>query len=90
MRYSFDTHMTVTVMVAALPNGRHLEFEVSDEEVTALMEMDQTKSEGSKQYEEVPHPRVAESVTSSSQQPEVQQAPPSDEDFDEDTGARSI
>jgi hypothetical protein len=84
MRYSFDTHMTINVMVAALPSGRYLEFEVSDEEITALMEMDQTKAENGEQYFAAPQPMVAESVVSSPQQP----APPLD--IDEDTGARSI
>lgn len=37
MRYSFETKNTDNILVAVLPGGRCLEFQVSDAEVNALM-----------------------------------------------------
>jgi len=53
MRYSFKTKTTQNILKAVLPSGRFLEFEVSEEEVTAMMALDQMEVPFDAQYQEV-------------------------------------
>jgi len=62
MRYSFETKTTVNVLRAVLPNGRHLEFEVSEEEIQTMLALDQMEVPFDAQYRE-PKPSAYQLVS---------------------------